>query len=40
MPITLLFEPKAGADVQYDSTINALKEQGDWPPEGLTYHVV
>ena len=39
MPITLLFEPKAGADAQYDSVINALKAQGIWPPEGLTYHV-
>ena len=39
MAITLLFEPKAGADVQYDSVINALKDQGMWPPEGLTYHV-
>ena len=39
MAITLLFEPKAGADAQYDSVINALKDQGIWPPEGLTYHV-
>jgi hypothetical protein len=39
MAITLLFEPKAGADVLYDDVINALKEQGNWPPEGLTYHV-
>jgi hypothetical protein len=39
MAITLLFEPKAGADAQYDSVINALKDQGMWPPEGLTYHV-
>jgi hypothetical protein len=39
MAITLLFEPKAGADALHDSTIKALKEQGNWPPEGLTYHV-
>ena len=39
MAITLLFEPKAGADAQYDSVINTLKDQGTWPPEGLTYHV-
>jgi hypothetical protein len=39
MAITLLFEPKAGADAQYDSVIAALKDQGIWPPEGLTYHV-
>ena len=39
MAIALLFEPKTGADVQYDSTINVLKAQGNWPPEGLTYHV-
>ena len=39
MAITPLFEPKAGADAQYDSVINALKDQGIWPPEGLTYHV-
>ena len=39
MAITLLFEPKAGADARYDSVIAALKDQGIWPPEGLTYHV-
>jgi hypothetical protein len=39
MAITLLFEPKPGADVQYESTISALKKQGNWPPEGMTYHV-
>jgi hypothetical protein len=39
MAITLLFEPKAGADAQYDSTIADLKDEGIWPPEGLTYHV-
>jgi len=35
----MLFEPKAGADALYDGVITALKDQGIWPPEGLTYHV-
>jgi hypothetical protein len=39
MAIALLFEPEAGADVQYDSTINVLKAQGNWPPDGMTYHL-
>ena len=39
MAITLLFEPKAGADLQYDSVMKDMKDQGIWPPEGMTYHV-
>jgi len=39
MAITLLFEPKAGADLQYDSVMKEMKDQGIWPPEGMTYHV-
>src|ERR1035437_7087359 len=39
MAITLLFEPKAGADLQYESVMKDMKDQGIWPPEGMTYHV-
>ena len=39
MAITLLFEPKASADLQYDSVMKEMKDQGVWPPEGMTYHV-
>src|ERR1019366_7457693 len=39
MAITLLFEPKAGAALQYDSVMKDMKDQGIWPPEGMTYHV-
>ncbi len=39
MAITLLFEPKAGADLKYDSVMKDMKDQGIFPPEGMTYHV-
>ena len=39
MAITLLFEPKAGADLKYDSIMKDMKDQGIFPPEGMTYHV-
>ena len=39
MAITMLFEPKAGADLLHDSVMKDMKDQGIWPPEGMTYHV-
>jgi hypothetical protein len=39
MAITLTFEPKVGADTQYDGIMDTLQEQGIWPPEGMIYHV-
>jgi hypothetical protein len=39
MAITMLFEPKPGADLLYDSVMKEMKDQGIFPPEGMTYHV-
>lgn len=39
MAVTIIFEPKAGADARYDGTVEALKAKGMWPPEGLVFHV-
>jgi hypothetical protein len=34
------FTPKSGVTTeQYDETINRLEALGNWPPEGLAYHV-
>ena len=39
MAITMLFEPKAGADIKYEGVMKEMKDQGIFPPEGMTYHV-
>src|SRR5215210_9128382 len=34
------FTPKSGVTTeQYDETVNRLEALGNWPPEGLAYHV-
>ncbi len=39
MSIVVRFHPAALTAEQYDGVTNQLKESGDWPPEGLDYHV-
>jgi hypothetical protein len=40
MAIVVRFNPPSLSASQYDSTISALEAQeGNWPPDGLDYHV-
>jgi hypothetical protein len=39
MSIVVRFNPPGLTASQYDSTIAALEGQGNWPPDGLDYHV-
>jgi hypothetical protein len=39
MSILVRFTPTAVTTQQYDESIRRLKESGDWPPDGLEYHV-
>jgi hypothetical protein len=39
MSIVVRFNPPSLSASQYDSTISALEAQGDFPPDGLDYHV-
>ena len=39
MSILIRFSPPAATTEQYDETIRILSQQGNWPPDGLDYHV-
>jgi hypothetical protein len=39
MSIVVRFNPAALTAEKYDETIAALEGLGDWPPDGLEYHV-
>jgi hypothetical protein len=39
MSILVRFTPASLTTDQYDQTITKLEEQGDFPPDGLDYHV-
>jgi len=39
MGIVVRFNPPGLTTDQYDSTIATLEGQGNWPPDGLDYHV-
>lgn len=39
MSVLIRFNPASLTAEQYDGTISALEEQGDWPADGLDYHV-
>ena len=39
MSILARFTPPALTAQQYDETLRRLQEAGDWPPDGLEYHV-
>ena len=38
MSVLIRFNPRSLTTEQYDESIRRL-EQGDWPPDGLEYHV-
>lgn len=39
MSILVRFAPPSLTAQQYDETVRRLEEAGDWPPDGLEYHV-
>lgn len=39
MSIVVRFAPASLTAEQYDRTVNDLEQGGDWPPDGLDYHV-
>ncbi len=39
MSILARFTPTTATVQQYDETIRQLEQGGDWPPDGLEYHV-
>ncbi|MBK5117765.1 MAG: hypothetical protein JJE23_12715, partial [Thermoleophilia bacterium] len=39
MSILIRFAPASMTVPQYDETVRRLGEVGDWPPDGLEYHV-
>jgi len=39
MGIVVRFNPPSLTAAQYDDTIATLESQGNWPPDGLDYHV-
>ena len=39
MSVLIRFAPASMTAQQYDETVRRLEEVGDWPPDGLEYHV-
>jgi hypothetical protein len=39
MSILVRFNPTSLTADQYDDSIRRIEEAGDWPPDGLDYHV-
>jgi hypothetical protein len=39
MSIVVRFSPPSLSAASYDQTVQTLEGQGDWPPDGLDYHV-
>jgi hypothetical protein len=39
MSIVVRFAPDSLSAAQYDQTVSKLEAGGDWPPDGLDYHV-
>ena len=39
MSILIRFTPASLTSAQYDQTVRMLEEAGDFPPDGLDYHV-
>lgn len=39
MSVLIRFAPASLTAAQYDESIRKLNEAGDWPPDGLDYHV-
>jgi hypothetical protein len=39
MSVLIRFAPASLTAAQYDETVSKLEEAGDWPADGLDYHV-
>ena len=39
MSVLVRFTPANATTQQYDESLRRLEEVGDWPPDGLEYHV-
>lgn len=39
MSVLIRFTPTRATAAQYDETIRSLEESGNWPADGLEYHV-
>ena len=39
MSVVIRFAPPSMSAQQYDEAVRRLDEAGDWPPDGLDYHV-
>ncbi len=39
MSIVVRFAPSGATREQYDQVLRRLEESGNWPPDGLDYHV-
>ena len=39
MSVLIRFAPESVTTEQYDESIRRLEEQGDFPPDGMEYHV-
>ena len=39
MSVVIRFAPPSMSAQQYDEAVRRLDEVGDWPPDGLDYHV-
>jgi hypothetical protein len=39
MSIVVRFPPSGAATEQYDEVLGRLRDSGNWPPDGLDYHV-
>jgi hypothetical protein len=39
MSMLVRFTPQSVSTDKYDETVSKLEEGGDWPPDGLEYHV-
>jgi len=39
MSIVVRFHPASLTAAKYDQAVRTLQEAGDWPPDGLDYHV-
>jgi hypothetical protein len=39
MSISILFTPNGASRAQYDDSIRGLQKIGQWPPDGMEYHV-
>jgi hypothetical protein len=39
MSVAIMFSPASGADKLYDESIRRLEAEGDFPPDGMEFHI-